>query len=117
LTFALLLKALRLWRTPDLLTYATTLQQTYLTFLLHSWLSSELVVPKDLLESEEDLIFGIRDGIDARIQKVHTDPHVYQQGLLIWVTYMRRCGHTEGIEAFTVTPEEVFADFMKSDAP
>ena len=112
-----MLKALRLWRNSDLLTYATINQQTFLTFLLHSWLSSELVVPKDLLESEEDLIFGIRDGIDARIQKVHTDRHVYQQGLLIWVTYMRRCGHTEGIEAFTVTAEDVFTDFIKSDAP
>jgi hypothetical protein len=59
----------------------------------------------------------IRDGIDARIQKVHTDRHVYQQGLLIWVIYMRRCGHTEGIEAFTVTAEDVFTDFIKSDAP
>ena len=117
MTFTFLLKALRLWRTPDLLTYATYHQQTFLTFLLHSWLSSEHVVPKDLLESEEDLIFGIRDGIEARIQKVHTDPHVYQQGLLIWVTYMTRCGHTEGIEAFTVTAEDVFKDFIKSDEP
>lgn len=48
---------------------------------------------------------------------MHTDPHVYQQGLLIWITYMSRCGHTEGIEAFKVTAEEVFKDFIKSDVP
>ena len=74
-------------------------------------------MPKDLLDSEEDLIFAIRDGIEARIQKVHNDPHVYQQGLLIWVTYMSRCGHTDGIETFKVTAEEIFKDFKKSDVP